>query len=1045
MTSCDLFISYRRKDVERIEPLLAALEQRGISVWLDRHEISDFAAITDTIRDGLASSRALLAWYSEEYPTSRPCQMELTAALLAAEREGDPRRRVLVVNPAPSPAHIEPVELRDALYASAPSDAAGYARLGQAIARHVMTLDGPLGGLLPLVPPTQYGRTLTGSNRFVGRLPDLWRIHSALHARENAVVSATTAPGLAILSGLGGVGKSLLAEEYALRFGGAYPGGVFWLRAHALDQSRAPVTSWQSANEVVRLERFGALAMQLGIDVRGLAPSVVEGLLRARLSHDGRPFLWIVDDLPAGLEADAVRGWLAPAPLGKSLVTTRSQEYRAIGAAVPLDVFTPHEAIDLLCSQRRPVGPDEMAAAHGLAADLGYHALALDVTAAALAAQTALVSFAGARANLANPHEDELEFAAQLAGMLPSGHEKSVAATLRRSLRDLPEEGHDFLRLASLIATAPIPPALVAATFLCVDGLPDIQATRRAVLAQTQVEHASLAKPAGDGARSVHVLVSRTVRFRDADPARTQALRAAAVTALAHALQLVDDVRTHAALALHVQHARALIATSVEDPDSAGLASLVARHDFRRGLFSSAKELEGRILATCRRILGDEAPSTLASMNNLAETLRALGDFAGARSLLERGLDVHRRLLGDEHPTTLTSLNNLALTLAAQGDYAGARGLQERLLDASRRVLGDDDPTTLTSLNNLALTMEAQGDYAGARGLQERVVDASRRVLGDDHPDTLTSLNNLALTMKAQGAYAAARQLQERVLQARRRVLGDEHPDTLAGMANLAEMLSAQRDFVGAQQLEERVLDARRRLLGEEHPATLVTMNNLAETLRAQEDLAGARQLQERVLDARRRLLGDEHPDTLASMHNLAGTLVMEGDLAGARALQERVLDTARRVLGDEHPDTLKIMGNLAGMLLVLRDMAGARQLQECVLDASRRVLGDEHPNTLMIMGTLALTLREQADFAGARALQERVLDVTRRALGERHDSTTTAAWLLLETLVRSGDMPAALSLVRANLLWLRGADPADLTARQTDIKQTVEQTMSQD
>jgi hypothetical protein len=203
----DLFISYRRQDAERVLPLVAALGERHVSVWLDQQAISEFAAITDAIRHGLAQSKALLAWYSAAYPTSRPCQMELTAAVLAAQREGDPRRRILVVNPEPRGIHIEPVALRDAQYAVAPSDAAEYSRLADRIAAHLADLPGPLGAILPTMPPIQYGVTLTGTARFVGRLPDLWRIHSALHASESSIISGTHAPGLAIVSGFGGVGK----------------------------------------------------------------------------------------------------------------------------------------------------------------------------------------------------------------------------------------------------------------------------------------------------------------------------------------------------------------------------------------------------------------------------------------------------------------------------------------------------------------------------------------------------------------------------------------------------------------------------------------------------------------------------------------------------------------------------------------------------------------------------------------------------------------------------------------------------------------------
>lgn len=145
MATFDIFVSYRRMDAGQAMPLVAALRQRGLAVWLDQAEIGEFAPITNKIRLGLAASKALLAWYSEDYPRSRPCQMELTAALLAAQREGDPRRRVLVINPAQGAAHIEPVELRDAQYASAPLDAAGYDTLAQRVAAHVAEL----GTLVP--------------------------------------------------------------------------------------------------------------------------------------------------------------------------------------------------------------------------------------------------------------------------------------------------------------------------------------------------------------------------------------------------------------------------------------------------------------------------------------------------------------------------------------------------------------------------------------------------------------------------------------------------------------------------------------------------------------------------------------------------------------------------------------------------------------------------------------------------------------------------------------------------------------------------------
>jgi len=87
----------------------------------------------------------------------------------------------------------------------------------------------------------------------------------------------------------------------------------------------------------------------------------------------------------------------------------------------------------------------------------------------------------------------------------------------------------------------------------------------------------------------------------------------------------------------------------------------------------------------------------------------AQGDRAGARWLGERVLEVSRRVLGEEHPDTLTSMNNLALTLLAEGDRAGARRLGERVLEARSRVHGEAHPDTLASMKQSGV------DTPGAR------------------------------------------------------------------------------------------------------------------------------------------------------------------------------------------------------------------------------------------------------------------------------------------------------------------------------------------
>jgi hypothetical protein len=397
----DVFLSYPHADHEEVMQICEALRARELTVWMDESDIPDYASITRSIVDGLARSRVLLAYYSRNYSRSRACQWELTAAFLAAQHEGDPRRRVLVINPEKKWEHILPVELKDAEV----PDSGDLDRLVSSVKNHVYRIKGTIGEIRALNPPVWYGRKGVGSNRFVGRLHYIWQIHSALHASDFPIITgATAAYDVAQVYGMGGVGKSLLAEEYALRFAAAFPGGVFWLSAFGNDDVKAGLDA--EGREAERSGQIRGIAAALGIPVQDRSPEEIEGHLKRELRSREKPFLWVVDDLPAGMGEDTLQRWLAPHPLGKTLITTRTHKYGSLGNLIRLDVLEPDEAHELLTSWRVPKGTEEENAAHELLKDLGYHALAVDVAGAAIRASISPTPFIDFVNALANPTED---------------------------------------------------------------------------------------------------------------------------------------------------------------------------------------------------------------------------------------------------------------------------------------------------------------------------------------------------------------------------------------------------------------------------------------------------------------------------------------------------------------------------------------------------------------------------------------------------------------------------------------------------------------
>ncbi len=202
MAEYDVFFSYRRLDQAEAMCLCRALRGSGLRVFLDEDDLNDGESISERLEQALAESRLLLAWYSADYPKSRACQWELTAAMLAGMADTTLGARVMAVNPEDGPDHIHPFDLRDHRLLSAVDVAETVRR----VAARLATLTTPMAAVRgPQRPDWLMGNRPAGWRRFVGRLAELWQVHTHLNT----------------------------SAKFAAIAGAAYPGGIIWLSAPA--------------------------------------------------------------------------------------------------------------------------------------------------------------------------------------------------------------------------------------------------------------------------------------------------------------------------------------------------------------------------------------------------------------------------------------------------------------------------------------------------------------------------------------------------------------------------------------------------------------------------------------------------------------------------------------------------------------------------------------------------------------------------------------------------------------------------------------------
>jgi len=181
MIKNDLFISYRHSigdDLNVVRDIANHLRQNGFEVFVDESDIENFDSITQTIERDLANSRALLVYLTKDYFSSRACLWELTSVFIAANKGGrNPRDRIFIINPSDTTESLGqlPVELQDAKYALS------LETVLKEIPKCLCKINDTFQNLGPLSFPKTYGRNLTSSPRFVGRLREMWDLHSYLN------------------------------------------------------------------------------------------------------------------------------------------------------------------------------------------------------------------------------------------------------------------------------------------------------------------------------------------------------------------------------------------------------------------------------------------------------------------------------------------------------------------------------------------------------------------------------------------------------------------------------------------------------------------------------------------------------------------------------------------------------------------------------------------------------------------------------------------------------------------------------------------------
>lgn len=475
----EIFISRSGKDKDVALVVNRILREADYTTWLQDKDFGS-TSFTDCMQQGfniVERGGRIVALLSQNYQLSDFCSKEVYYPLTDDPFNRMQRLVVLRIDDCATSGWLKDIPYTDLVPLL--QDAEAVARAVRGALDH----QGPEADFATLYrrSPTQIVHSeIRPVPGFTGREDLLAGINKALwHRGGTAALTNDATP--AAVKGLGGVGKSVLAREYAWRARERYH-GVWWVRAETeqtliddlIDLGSRLIPNLKEVQERDR-------ALHLALDAIGGA-------------GEDKPWLIVYDNV----EKPGAIAKLTPKISAHILITSRWPRWQSNAQELPVDVFPDDVAVEFLLSER----PHETReAASRLATALGFLPLAL--------------SHAQAYCVLTNLSFDD--YTRRLSELIREAPEdadypRSVHATFNLALAKAVEtcpEAEKLMGIAAYLAPERIPLALITADVMS-EGQRD-----RAVAALYQLSLLThITTETGARAFTLHRLVQEVMRSR---------------------------------------------------------------------------------------------------------------------------------------------------------------------------------------------------------------------------------------------------------------------------------------------------------------------------------------------------------------------------------------------------------------------------------------------------------------------------------------------------------------------------------------------------
>ncbi|NER92561.1 MAG: tetratricopeptide repeat protein [Symploca sp. SIO1B1] len=799
----------------------------------------------------------------------------------------------------------------------------------------------------------------SGVKDFVGRDEVLETLHQQLQEGEQVAISA--------VAGMGGIGKTELALQYAWRHRQEYRGGIGWFSGDRV------------ATEIINFTQiYLKLNIRDDLDLRGQVNYCWQHWFSSPLIDGSQEKVLVVIDNVTSYQE--VKDFLPPANSQfRVLLTTRKLLGKPV-QVLELAELDEAAALELLKSLTETARIEaELEDAKELCRRLGYLPLALELVGRYLDQRKSL-SLTEMLARLAKKglthkslDEPKDEMTAKLG--------VKAAFELSWDALDAKPEAQQLGCFLSLFAAASIPWDLVE------KGLPEWD-TEDLEDARVDLEELHLFQSS-----QLHPLIREFFSYKREEFGEVEEMKGGFVAAMVEVAKeipypiTIELVETFQSAIPHLQEVARELLEFLTDEDLIRPYTGLGWFYQGQGFYDVAEHWLQKCKVVAVTRLGKEHPNFANSLNNLANLYRSQGLYHKAEPLYEEAIAINEQSLPENHSQLAINFNNLAGLYKSQGRYTEAEPLYLQAIAIDERSLPKNHPDLATHLNNLAGLYSSQGRYTEAEPLYLQAIAIDKQSLPENHPSLAQDFNNLANLYESQGRYNEAEPLYLQAIAIDKQSLPENHPQLAINFNNLALLYKSQGRYTEAEPLYLQVIAIDKQSLPKNHPDLASHLNNLALLYKSQGRYTEAEPLYLQVITIAKQSLPENHPQLASHLNNLALLYKSQGRYTEAEPLYLQAIAIDKKSLPKNHPDLAIRLNNLALLYKSQGRYTEAEPLYLQAIAIDKKSLPENHPNLAIRLNNLAELYRAQGRYTEAEPLYLQAIATDKQSLPEKHPS----------------------------------------------------------